>query len=150
MNSAEILPYRRTLGKEESDALWGQLKGRWQVTGGYYYPTELIKAIPPRVVVFPADAFEAAITPEVLRTVLSEHGVRRVFEFFEFSGGPEYEIDLALLDPCYGSSGELYCTSAAMDWLIYASHENTITFAGEWLIEAIQAKWNNWSQHVCH
>lgn len=136
----EPLPYRRTLEKEEADAIWDQLKIRWQVTGGYYYPKELIEAFPERFAIFKVDSFEAEISPEVLRGILAAHGVQRVFTLFEFPGEPEYEIDIALLEPVYGSSGELYCTSATVDWLIYASHENEIVLAGEWLVKTIQAK----------
>ena len=148
VGSVEPLPYRRTLGKQESKSLWDQLEERWQVTGGYWYPEELIEAVPPQVAVFAANAFEDEVPPEVLRDILAQRGIERVFTLFEFAGENEYEIDVSLLVASYGSSGELYCTSRAMDWLIYASHENAITFAGEWLIEAVQAAWENWPCHI--
>ncbi len=134
MNIDETSPYRRTIEKQESDKLWDQLERRWQVTGGYWYPAALIESFPERIVIVDAQLFKT----EVPHTILAERGIEHVFTLFEFAGENEYEINIALLELCYGSSGELYCTSAAMDWLIYASHENTITLAGEWLIEAIR------------
>jgi hypothetical protein len=35
-----------------------------------------------------------------------------------------------------------------MDWLIYASHESSITVAGDWLLEAVKAEWPEWEQHL--
>lgn len=138
MNISETSPYRRTITKQESNELWDQLESRWQVTGGYWYPAELLVSFPEDVAIIDAEVFETEVPRETLRTILAERGIERVFTLFEFAGEHEYEIDIALLEPCYGSSGELYCTSSAMDWLIYASHENTITLAGAWLLESIR------------
>jgi hypothetical protein len=35
-----------------------------------------------------------------------------------------------------------------MHWLIYASHERSITLAGTWLIAAVQEIWPRWDEHL--
>ncbi len=35
-----------------------------------------------------------------------------------------------------------------MDWLMYASHEGSLTIAGDWLIEEVRAAWPEWEQHL--
>lgn len=57
----------------------------------------------------------------------------------------EYEIDVTLLQPkC--SQWDRYRTAEPMDLMIYASHEQTIAFAGDWLIEAILVGWPEWRE----
>ena len=58
-----------------------------------------------------------------------------------------YEMDTELLDLCYDGT-EGYWTSESMDWLIYASHESSLTVAGEWLVAAIKARWPRWKEHL--
>ncbi len=60
---------------------------------------------------------------------------------------PEYEIELAHFEAAYDGR-EGYWTSGEMDWLIYASHESSITVAGEWLLEAVKSVWPEWREHV--
>ena len=48
----------------------------------------------------------------------------------------------------YGGSGEQYSTSEPSDWLVYASHESSITIAGDWLTAIFKEKWPEWMQHT--
>jgi hypothetical protein len=48
--------------------------------------------------------------------------------------GPEYEVELRICEPGYRDGGEQYSTSEHADWIVYASHESSITIGGEWLI----------------
>lgn len=79
-----------------------------------------------------------------LRTILIKHGVQRVWELREY--GPEYEQDVLLLTPRY-NGGESYWSWADLDWIIYASHEASVTIGG-WLVREIQAVWPAWKAHV--
>ena len=53
---------------------------------------------------------------------------------------PEYELELSVFEPYHNGAGGYWC-SEPMDWVIYASHEESITIGGEWLIEAIKRAW---------
>jgi len=97
------------------------------------------------VVVFQQAWFDAALSPAALQGILARRGVARVWELREL--GHDYEIDLADMEPAY-TGAEGYWTTGSMDWLIYASHESSITIAGEWLIEEVKAIWPGWEQHM--
>ncbi|MCD6052439.1 MAG: hypothetical protein K0Q55_3857, partial [Verrucomicrobia bacterium] len=34
------------------------------------------------------------------------------------------------------------------DWIIYASHESSVTIGGEWLLPAIKSAWPNWQNRI--
>lgn len=60
----------------------------------------------------------------------------------------EYEVDLELLE--LGPAGppvEAYWTSGTLDWLLYISHEDSVTIAGDWLVAAVKEVWPEWDQH---
>jgi hypothetical protein len=42
---------------------------------------------------------------------------------------------------------ECYYTNETADWVVYYSHEDTITFAGQELIEKLQATWEGWETY---
>jgi len=69
-----------------------------------------------------------------------------VWELREY--GPEYTMDIELLDPIYNLA-EGYWSSEQMDWIIYASHESSITVGG-WMLDEIKEQWPAWSEYVWH
>ncbi len=56
-------------------------------------------------------------------------------------------LAVSLLEPEYDGR-EGYWTSEGMDWLLYASHEGSITVAGDWLLEAVKSIWPAWRKHL--
>jgi hypothetical protein len=54
---------------------------------------------------------------------------------------PDYEIELEILEPGYRDGGVRYSTSAQADWVVYASHESSITVCGDWLIRVLREEW---------
>lgn len=118
--------------------LWGVQERR------YWHP--LIRLdLPPNVIALQQAWFDDAVPLATLHHILEEHGVTRFWELREY--GPEYELDLAEMEAAY-TEAESYWTSGTMDWLIYASHESSITVAGAWLISKVEAAWPAWEQHV--
>jgi hypothetical protein len=98
------------------------------------------------VLAFQAPHFNhALVAGGRLHAILAAHKVERVFELRE--GGGAYEIRLADLDPVYTGDEGFWC-SEAMDWVRYASHENSLTVGGEWLIAAVKSAWPEWERHV--
>ncbi|MDP9352721.1 MAG: Imm31 family immunity protein [Chloroflexota bacterium] len=145
LRAVEPLPYRRVLSSGETERLWSELEHRWGVDrDGYWHPL-LCEELPADVIAFDANRFHEGVPPPVLQNILAAQGIRRLWELHEY--GPEYEIYLELFEPIYtGSEG--YWTAGDMGWLVYASHEGSVTVAGSWLVEAIQAAWPDWEQHV--
>lgn len=58
-----------------------------------------------------------------------------------------YEMDRVLLRP-WGGMGEQYWTSEKMDWLLYHSHENSLTVGGEWLLNGVKKAWPEWERYL--
>jgi hypothetical protein len=69
--------------------------------------------------------------------------VSRLYEL----GESEEEIEVSQLNP-YGAVYEEFCTDASFDWVIYSSHESSITVAGEQLLPAFQEAWPEWRRHL--
>jgi hypothetical protein len=60
-----------------------------------------------------------------------------IFGGFSF-GPPDYELDRSAIDAHYDGS-EAYITSDG-EWLLYCSHESSITVAG-WLSDCFRRQW---------
>ena len=137
------LPFGRTLTEAESAAIWEELRTRWGVTAHYWYPLEsgAEALVPPHTVAF--DWFDADVE-ERLRKVLFGLGVSRVFELPEIDAAKE--IELASVKSWRMT--ECFWTDASMDWVIYSSHESSITVAGQRLLPAFQEAWPDWRDHL--
>ena len=135
----------RELTYEERTALWKQLKERWGADGECWYPLRT-DPMPSNVIAFKIDWFFYQFPMHLLPQILKKHGVTRVWELREYPPY-EYEIDCELLVPS-SSEAERYWTSGEMDWLIYTSHEDSLTIAGEWLIQEIKEVWPEWNKHL--
>jgi hypothetical protein len=138
------LPYRRVLTEEESNNLWNRLRQTWDIGNGYWFPLRE-GSVPDNLLTLHVDYFESMKGAELLRDALSNRGVSRVFQLNEFrSIDPEYEMEISILEPHYASGGEQYSTSESLDWVVYASHESSITIGGDWLTEVIKERWPDW------
>jgi hypothetical protein len=139
--SVAPLPFRRVLADKECKELWSQLKMTWDIGEGYWFPLREGQA-PPNVLAFHVDYFKAINGFAILRNVLGQRGISRVFELHEFGPDePDYEIELSIFEPAYRWGGEQYCTATGVDWVVYASHESSITLGGDWLVEVLKERW---------
>ena len=142
LQSAQPLPYQRVLSPAESEAMWSRLRRRWQIIGNLWYP--LSKCSLPNIIAFQSDAFEDFCSSASLSDLLLSAGVTRIWELREY--GIEYVQDVSLFDPVY-STYEGYWSSENLDWIVYASHEESVTVGG-WLLESIKTQWQGWEQHI--
>ena len=76
--------------------------------------------------------------------MLEARRIERVWALREY--GPEYMEDLALFEPYYNGA-EGFWSSGDLDWIIYASHERSVTVGG-WLLGKLKAIWPSWQDHV--
>lgn len=142
------LPFRRVVTAEESNGLRSQLRLLWGVGEGYWFPLKE-GPTPPNLLAFHVDYFKAINGVTLLRDGLSRRGIARVFELHEFGPDePDYEIELSILEPAYRWGGEQYCTAQELDWVVYASHESSITIGGDWLTQILKAKWPECTEHT--
>jgi hypothetical protein len=135
------LPFRRVLADKGSKELRNRLKTTWDIGEGYWYPLRE-GSTPPNVLAFHVEYFRAINGHVLLRDALRRRDISRVFELHEFGPDePDYEIELSIFEPAYRWGGEQYCTTTEADWVVYASHESSITVAGDWLLEILKEKW---------
>jgi hypothetical protein len=149
----EPLPYRRTLPAQESAELWHKLETRWGIAKRSWYPTDRpYQARPPAdTIAFNDDAFSSSDLERRLRWVMSGIGVTRVWELREVDDEsvPHRELDLELVEPLYGYTGlEAFWFDRSLTWLIFASHEGSLTITGSQLLPALQTAWPDWREHL--
>ncbi len=134
----------RQIRGSEREQLWKRLADTWAVGAGYWHP---LAEVPRRdVLAFQAHYFNhALVAGERLHAILAARGVERAFELRE--GGSAYEIHPTGLDPVYTGDEGFWC-SDAMDWILYASHENSLTVGGKWLLSQVKSAWPEWERHV--
>lgn len=139
------MPFRRTLSDEEVKTLRARLKERWSIDG-YWYPIDRPDDAepPPAAVAFNADPILEDQLP-TLRSLLAEQSGGRVFEIRE--ADPNRELDLELFEPTYNGL-EGFWTNRDADWVIYASHEDSVTIAGSRILNALQDRWPAWSSSL--
>lgn len=136
----------RSPNENERKQVWKRLQERWGVENTYWYPLRDAE-MPSDVIAFEAEWFFSQISLEMLHGLLQTREITRIWELRE--GGAVYEMDSQLLNPVYDGE-EGYWTSQDMDWLLYVSHESSLTVAGGWFVSAIQALWPQWHQHLWH
>ncbi|MEM8638174.1 MAG: hypothetical protein AAGG51_05030 [Cyanobacteria bacterium P01_G01_bin.54] len=137
--------YRRVLTQKENDYHWQRLKDIWNLENGCYYPLDLVITEQP-VLAFWDVFFEDEFGFDDLRNILRLHEVNRIIGLFESQLG--HELEVATFEPIYSSRGEGYWFSEDYDWLVYASHESSITLGGHWLINEVKNVWTNWQEGI--
>lgn len=139
LSKVKPLYYRHILSKRESNFVRDQLKTIWNVEG-YFYPLE--NQTRKDMEAFQDKYFEQEFSFEKLQKIFRQRGVNKIWEIRE--DREDCEIDLSIFEP-FG--GEDFWCDATFDWLIYCSHENSITFAGSILPE-IKNNWTNWQDRI--
>jgi len=139
LSKVRPLYYRYILSKSESDFVREKLKTIWNVNG-YFYPLE--NRIREDMEAFQDKYFEQEFGFERLQEIFWQRGIYRIWEIRE--DREDYEMDLSIFEP-FGS--ETFWCDTKFDWLIYCSHESSITFAGSILPE-IKNHWANWQERI--
>jgi hypothetical protein len=142
LDKVELLSYRRVIQTSEKQQIWAELKKAWDIQDSYWYP--LSESSPDNVVAFQDKYLLEEVGAVTLRTLFMKHGITRVWELREY--GPEYEMELTDFSPYYNGAEGYWC-SQNMDWIIYASHESSITIGG-WLLDEVKRVWPNWKERI--
>jgi hypothetical protein len=142
LSSVEPLFYRRVLSNDERQKIWSELKSKWKISDHYWYPLSLEK--PESVEAFQDSYFEREVGVGKLREILINHGVENVWEIREDE--IDFELELSIFEPYYNGAEGFWCDSK-FDWIIYASHESSITIGG-WLLAEIKNVWSNWEKRI--
>lgn len=142
LKSVEPLFYRRVLSDKESQTVQDNLQLKWNIPEHYWYPLSLEK--PEDVEAFQDAYFEKEVGAGKLQDILKAHGVERIWEIREDKN--DYEFELSVFEPYYNGAEAFWCDNK-FDWIIYASHESSITIGG-WLLAEIKEVWANWENRI--
>jgi hypothetical protein len=146
ISQVESMPYRHRLTDKEMVLVRKQLADIWNYDGGYWNPLDY-KCSKETVFVM-----EDNLTEDDNRKIVEfivANSSKRLFEITEDRIDYEIELDSFNLD-LY----ETIVTDKSFSWVIYGSHEDTLTFGGTKLIEFIKSlfidrhdKLNKWEQN---
>jgi len=139
----EPLFYRHSLSQQEISIYWARLVERFDISKGFCW-SPIDGIVRPTALIFTVEAFEKAIPPQKLRDILASHGINRVLELRENS--EDCWLDLSEFEAYYNMA-EGFWSSQSLDWIIYASHESSISIGG-WLSTEIKQAWPDWETGV--
>jgi len=144
LTQIEPLPFQRTLTEAQTAEVFDALRARWGIAGFYWYPLDREETAkpPPHAMAFDAEPFGEEHVLELLRTALAGLDAVRVLQLCE-PPEPDRELALEWLESVYEGS-ESIVTDASCSWVVYASHESSVTVAGEQILPALQEAWPEW------
>jgi len=137
VKNVEPLPLRRRLKIEEKQSVRHMLQDTWGYDGDYWEPL-LEKS--PRETVFILRKHITDDDSVFIKQLLAKKGIRNLYEINET--GDDYETDLEGFESSY-SNHEVMYVDETYKWAIYGSHEETVTFGGDWLITCIKDRFKN-------
>jgi hypothetical protein len=139
-HSVEPLPFRRVLSSEEVAALWLELLGSWGVRGkaDSWFPLS-DDPKPAGALAFHTDLWNARQGDALFQQFLARENVVRCFLLREL-GPPGYELDRELAKPFYDGSEKFIFKDSS--WMIYASHEFSLTLVGS-VAEFFREEWSD-------
>jgi hypothetical protein len=124
--------------------IYDRLAARWNVGSGLWDPSH-DKDTPPDAFVVEENAFRQEVGIAAIHRILKAHGITRVFELDELGIGHAFDVE-RVLNPDHNF--DCYWTSDSVDWLVHSSHEDTVAFAGAWLVRRVRQIWPSWSEHL--
>jgi hypothetical protein len=131
----------RLMTSAESDALLEDVRLSWAWSGYYWHP--LHPATRTDVLAFVSSLLEREFPEAKLRGLLCDLGIGSIYWHREFD--PTEEATIESLPVLYGGS-EMFIVDDSRSWIIYSSHEDTITFGGDRLISAIKNAVPGWAR----
>ena len=135
-------PYCRNIRGEEAERITARIYDAWGYDTTYWYPLD---GKPGDGRFFIASQWVAPHWDEIRR--LLDLPRKHIYEYGESAYGPFYCSEVDDLDPDAGV--EYACCAMDFSWLIYFSHENTVTFAGTIvprILEILHADREHWNR----
>ncbi len=131
---------RKSLSTEQANSLLAKIKSVWGWSGYYFYPLHPISR--KDVLAFDGSLLEPILPEGCFQKFMEAQCPLNIRCWREV--GESEELQFSSFEFGYGYS-ELVVVNGEFDWLIYWSHENTITFGGEGLIAQLKILLPNWS-----
>ncbi|HEY8895664.1 MAG TPA: hypothetical protein VIM79_12640 [Niastella sp.] len=137
VKNIEPLPLRRRLKTEEKLTVRQMLHEVWGYDGDYWEP---LGKKSPKETVFLLSKYITDGDRLFIKELLAKKSGKHLYEVNET--GDDYETDLESVSSFY-QDHEVMFFDETYKWAIYGSHEETITFGGEWLINSIKERFKD-------
>ncbi|MHA6484111.1 hypothetical protein ACX1C1_19640 [Paenibacillus sp. strain BS8-2] len=134
--------YLRDLSELETLSFHAALETEWGVTNNYWYPLRPINRTD--VISFNAEEFERKFGFNTLREVINEMEIFEIKEWRDLGK----QINMDFFKTQYDGEGEGYWFPKDLKWIIYCSHENSISIGGEEIVKSIKSKWKEWEDYI--
>jgi len=125
------LSYRKKLGKHESEKIRKRLLEKWNYSG-YWYP---IDGNYRDDALFLPEKYIAPFEKEIT-AIIQSISLKRFYAIDEC--GDDYRNSISDFTLSLYDGSEKFCCDNTFDWVVYGSHESTISFGGEKLIPQIK------------
>lgn len=122
------------------------LKDRWDVEADHWCPID-DASTKEEVVYFPEYYFFNDFGLENLKSVISEISHGNLYQW-NWETYKEQFYSIKVEEMVEFNNLEKFYFDDSCDWIVYISHENTIAFGGEKLIELLVSKWENWFKYL--
>lgn len=132
--AAAPLPFRRTLGEAEVTALRAAFHARWGTWYAGGCTDRAADALSPHLTVHTEALSELPLARE-LAAFFARYGIARLFFVPELRRSYEYEP----VDEDFDPGSETLWLPRGAAWMIYASHESSLTLGGEPLLSELRA-----------
>lgn len=117
----------------------------WDITQHYWYPLYDCKRSD--VLAFDSDYIEGSAEKIIdVRKILLNLNYESIYEMHEYRTVSIIQTNKLVLT--LNDNLERFWFSEDMSWIIYASHEGSITFGGEEILKQIKSKWNDWESNL--
>lgn len=131
------------LNKDQAKNVRNRIIDEWDAGESYCYP--LNTSDRDDFICFPQDFFLKDFGLDQLKKTLGKLGIQNCYRLNEYpKDNEDYKIDLDNVI-AYNGLEKYYCDDSN-SWIIYFSHENTVTFGGKKLIQTIKNEWGNWKK----
>lgn len=122
------------------------LKDRWDIEADHWCPIDEAST-KEEVVYFPQYYFFKDFGLENLKSVISEISNGNLYHW-NWETYKEQFYSIKVEEMVEFNNLEKFYFDDSCDWIVYISHENTIAFGGEKLIELLLGKWENWFKYL--
>ncbi len=137
---------RRRLSGDEGQTCMQLLIDNWRRDGFDY---KSIKSEQPSVVVC-QKSFHENVSQDAFIAALEKRGISRLYVYQEWSPdgtSPVWEQSVNVFYPAYNGS-ECIALTQGCDFLLYASHENSLTVSGALAMECLDELWPDFQQRL--
>jgi hypothetical protein len=130
----------KLIKSELEQDLWQKLSINFGITGFYWFP--LNGENNSIAEYFAEDVFIKQNGLQYLSEILKTYSTQ-IYELSEVTDVTPINIEEFLE---YQGNETIYCDEN-VNWVIYFSHENTVTIAGEDLLKRLKSSWLNWKEY---